>query len=262
MPYDPQHHRLVFVGGLHRSGTTLLGRLLSAHRDVSGFADTGVPADEGQHLQTVYPSARVFGGPGRFGLVAGAYLTEASELANEENARRILGSWEPHWDLTRRVLVEKSPPNLIRTRFLQALYPEASFVVITRHPAAVALATQKWSHTSLPSLVRHWLACHEAFERDRRHLERLHVVSYEELVAVPQLVLGGVFEFLGLTPQEVEADLDDGNARYLSQWQALARSPLGALPIARARLLYGRRVAHFGYSLGELRPRRPAETAR
>jgi hypothetical protein len=262
MPYEPQHHRLVFVGGLHRSGTTLLGRLLAAHRDVSGFADTGVPADEGQHLQAVYPSARTFGGPGRFGFAAGAYLTEASELATEQNAGRILASWEPHWDLTRRILIEKSPPNLIRTRFLQALYPEASFVVITRHPAAVALATQKWSNTSLPSLVRHWLACHEAFEQDRQHLERLHVVSYEELVAGPQLVLDGLFEFLGLPAQEIETDLNDGNAHYFACWEALARSPLGALPVARARLLYGRRVARFGYGLGELGPRRPAKSTR
>jgi len=45
--------RIVFVAGLHRSGTSLVHRCLAAHPDVSGFADTGVPEDEGQHLQTV-----------------------------------------------------------------------------------------------------------------------------------------------------------------------------------------------------------------
>jgi N-acetyl-gamma-glutamylphosphate reductase len=58
-------HKLVFLAGLHRSGTTLLARLLAAHPEVSGFAVTAVPADEGQHLQDVYPSASVYGGPGR-----------------------------------------------------------------------------------------------------------------------------------------------------------------------------------------------------
>jgi hypothetical protein len=57
MTYDASRQRLVFVGGLHRSGTTLLGRLIAQHPDVSGFAETGVPADEGQHLLSVYPTA-------------------------------------------------------------------------------------------------------------------------------------------------------------------------------------------------------------
>src|ERR1041385_8014493 len=82
-------HRLVFLAGLHRSGTTLLARLLAAHPEVSGFSDTGVPADEGQHLQTVYPAAKEYGGPGRFGFAPESHLTEASPLVSEENARKL-----------------------------------------------------------------------------------------------------------------------------------------------------------------------------
>ena len=33
----------------------MLARMLAEHPEVSGFADTGAPADEGQHLQDVYP---------------------------------------------------------------------------------------------------------------------------------------------------------------------------------------------------------------
>jgi len=75
-------HRFVFLAGLHRSGTTLLARLLAAHPEVSGFSDTGVPADEGQLLQTVYPAAKVWGGPGRFGFAPDAFSSRAISMTD------------------------------------------------------------------------------------------------------------------------------------------------------------------------------------
>ena len=56
-------------------------RLLAAHPEVSSFSGTDVPADEGQHLQTVYPAAKVYGGP-RFGFAPESHLTEESPLAS------------------------------------------------------------------------------------------------------------------------------------------------------------------------------------
>jgi hypothetical protein len=247
MAYEPARHRLVFVGGLHRSGTTLLGRLLAEHPEASGFGGTGAPADEGQHLQDVYPPARAYGGVGRFAFAAGAHMTETDALVSPETAERLMAQWAPHWDLTRRVLVEKSPPNLIRTRFLQALYPEASFVMLVRHPVAVALATQKWSRTSVSSLLRHWLAAHRTFEGDRPRLHRILVVTYEELTRDPAGTLARAQELAGLSRRPPEAEIrSDGNAAYFEQWRRLGlRSGL----LAR---VFERRIEAFGYSLRDL----------
>ena len=80
----------MFVGGLHRSGTTLLGRCMSEHPQVSGFSGTGATEDEGQHLQTVYRAANEHGGPGRFGFDPAAHLTEDSPLVSDESRRLLL----------------------------------------------------------------------------------------------------------------------------------------------------------------------------
>ena len=100
--------------------------------------------------------------------------------------------------MSKPVLVEKSPPNLIRTRFLQALYPEARQIVVMRHPIAVACATQKWSWSSYTSLIEHWLVCHELLIADAQHLPGLLVLRYEEFVADPDGQLARALDYVGL----------------------------------------------------------------
>jgi hypothetical protein len=237
--------RLVFVGGLHRSGTSLLTRCLAQHPLVSGFEGTGVPEDEGQHLQTVYRPAKDFGGPGRFALDPDARLTEDSPLVTDESRRRLMEEWGRWWDTTKPVLVEKSPPNLVRGRFLQALFPGARLVMVQRHPLAVAYATQKWSRTSLRSLLRHWLAAQEAFEDDRPRLEHVHLVRFEDFVAEPAVTLEAVYGFLGLEPVPPGVEIrPDANDAYLARWREEPR--LRRSLLARA---FERRVQRFGYSL-------------
>ncbi|HLX33517.1 MAG TPA: sulfotransferase [Gaiellaceae bacterium] len=247
-------HRFVFVAGLHRSGTTLLARLLAAHPEISGFSGTGAPADEGQHLQTVYPSDHEYGRPGRFGFAPEMHLTETSPLASEESARRLFEQWSPYWDLTRPLLLEKSPPNLIKTRFLQALYPESAFVIVIRHPIPVSIPTAKWRGTRrYDRMFEHWLRCHALFEADREHLNRVRVVTYEELVRDPSGVLRGVFGFLEVEPIPPSEPVETGaNDKYFRQWKELKRDPRMRAYLDLVSLRYERPMRRYGYSL--LRP--------
>jgi hypothetical protein len=244
-------HQLVFLAGLHRSGTTLLARLLAAHPEISGFSDTGVPADEGQHLQTVYPAAAAYGGPGRFGFAPESHLTEASPLATEENAARLVEEWSRHWDVSRPLLLEKSPPNLLKTRFLQALFPGSAFVVIVRHPIPVSIPTARWRGTRrYDRMLEHWLRCHALFEADRDQLERVHVLRYEQLVRDPAGELREIFAFLELDPIQPSEPVEAGaNQKYFEQWKQLKRDPRMRAYLDLLSLWYERRVRRYGYSL-------------
>jgi sulfotransferase family protein len=244
-------HQFVFLAGLHRSGTTLLARLLAAHPEISGFSGTGVPADEGQHLQSVYPAAKVYGGPGRFGFAPESHLTEASPLVSEQSARTLFEEWSPHWDLSRPLLLEKSPPNLLKTRFLQALFPGSAFVVIVRHPIPVSIPTARWRGTRrYDRLFEHWLRCHALFEADRVHLGRAHVLTYEQLVRDPAAVLSGIFRFLGLDPIAPSEPVEGGaNEKYFAQWQELKRDLRMRAYLDLVSFRYERRVRRYGYSL-------------
>lgn len=247
-------HHPVFVCGLPRSGTSVLFKCLRDHIAISGFHNTGVPEDEGQYLQSVYTQGLAHGGPGRFGFDPAAFLDERSPIATPANAEKLFSEWSAYWDLDRPVLLEKTPINLIRTRFLQALFPNASFIVLLRHPVAVSLATQKWSKTSIQSLLEHWLICTERFDLDRQYLRRVFVLKYEEFIRKPQAMMDDIYSFIGLESlpliQEVRAD---ENNKYFHLWN-------GVLPKIYSQEgmqhyvegIVENRVNRFGYSMIDL----------
>jgi hypothetical protein len=255
--------RLVFVGGLHRSGTTPLADALAQHPDISGLSGTGTPHDEGQHLQPVYPRAKVYAGSGHFAYAPEAHLTESSPLVTPENAARMLSAWQPYWDLDRRLLLEKSPPNLIMGRFLQALYPGSALVMVVRHPVVVALCNKKWRrlvsrnirrYSTLDGLVAHWVQAHRLLLEDTPHLQRLHLVRYEDLVERPEEELARIQSHLGLsTPFPTGTIRPSHSERYEQQWDSMRT---GLTPGAFQRRLITRRhaadIAAFGYDVDDL----------
>lgn len=237
---DPDHHRpavtgdrLVFVGGLHRSGTTPLSRALATHPEISGLTGTGVPEDEGQHLQDVYPRLRSLGGMGTFARNPRAHLTEDSDLVGPENAARLLASLTPYWDLDRRLLLEKSPANLVMGRFLQALFPDSALVVVVRNPVVSALALEKWNpaliarngrrRTTLVGRVENWVRAHETLRGDLPYLQRFRVLRYEDLVTRPDAELAAIATLLALTTPVDGGSIRTGRSdTYAERWAAMA----------------------------------------
>lgn len=216
-------HRYVFVSGMPRSGTTPLARLIASHPKVSGLTNTGRPYDEGDYLQTVYPREAELGGPARFGLNPRAHLTEA-DAAGPAAGEKLFAAWSPYWDLTRPVLLQKTPSDIVRTRFLQAAFPNASFVFISRHPIVYALAVLKWNYRVwLPTLVKNWLACHSTLRQDLPHLKNALVLRYDDLSREPARACAAIEALLGLEPgldaSLVQSGLDRG---YFESW--IARS--------------------------------------
>jgi Sulfotransferase family len=264
-PAERDPARLVFVAGLHRSGTTPVARAIEQHPSCSGLTGTGAWEDEGQHRQPVYPKAKVYGGAGRFARDERSHLTESSELVTPENAAALWSAWEPYWDLSRRFLVEKSPPNLVMGRFLQALFPGSAYVVVMRHPVIVALGTRKWrklvsrhweNYTTIESMVEHWLIAHRIMRADLPHLDRYVVLRYEDLVDDPEGELGKVGDLLGLEQPIPAATIAGRSEAYEAEWARMAAGNVfERRTVRRVQDRFGAEIEAFGYRCDDLRYR-------
>ena len=244
-----QDKKFIFIAGLHRSGTSLLDKIIKSHPKISGFHNTGVPEDEGQHLQSVYEPAKAFGGPGKFAFHPESYMNETHPLATEENAKKLFKEWSSYLDISQEYIVEKSPPNIIRTRFLQNLFPNSKFIIILRHPIAVSFATKRWSDGSTTELIEHYLKAYEILTEDLQHLKNWHIIKYEDFISSPQKTIDEIFNYLELESISINQKIKkDINKKYFLQWKEEKKN------ISKEELnffydKYEGRVNKFGYSL-------------
>ena len=252
MPSD-NNHKFVFLCGLHRSGTTLVAKTLAQHPDISGFHNTGAPKDEGQHLQNIYPTDRKHGGPGLFGLKRGSYFDENSRLTTPQNGQILFEQWAPYWDLSKKLMLEKTPSHINKTRMLQKWFPNAHFIIVLRHPLASGYATKRFTKAPVHKFLENWLRCYECFEKDLSYLKHVTVYKYEDFIIKPNSIMDGICGFLDIHPVPFKYQIESNiNQKYFSIWEEKQDNWLTKHYANFLIKKYETRFNHFGYSLIDL----------
>lgn len=216
----------VFIAGHHKSGTSLVHKMLRAHTDIEGFVETSSARNEGQHLQNLIPSAKHLGGPTKYIFNERSYMNETHPLATATTSKQLIEQWSKYSNFNSKFFIEKSPPNLIRTRFLQALFPDSKFIVILRHPLAVTCAARKFLKSKrlrasrMRKILEHTLLGYDMFFNDLPHLKKTLVVRYEELVLHPQQTVDLMFSFIGVPTMRVkQKTIQNINDKYFLMWK-------------------------------------------
>ncbi|GAB5362998.1 hypothetical protein AAMO2058_000846500 [Amorphochlora amoebiformis] len=245
---------ILMVGGPHRGGTTILWECIRQHPDISDFGntdDTAIALSEGVFMQDVYPkwglgdeptnmkgrkSATTYkGGLGQYALLPeqDVHLDETSDLVNPASQARLLNRFGYFWNMSSPVLLEKSPPNAVISRFLQALInlqvpggfqgydspagisqkgeSRVRFVFTTRHPLANALAHMAWPFCRgipLETIVENWMKVNEYMSYDIPYLQHVKHVKLEEFQENPNDYLDDIYSWLGLDPTRANRTVD------------------------------------------------------
>lgn len=233
-------HKFAFVCGLHRSGTTILTDCLGQHPGVSNLSSFGVNPQtrderkfvkhrEGQFVQDVYRKDRELGVPVCV-LASNPAVRLTEEDASDEKAKRLYRQWAQYWDVSKPVLAEKTPSNLYRTKFLQALFPTSLFVRIVRHPVAQVLSLNRWNECRRVSLRKRFINYFNSlrlFEDDAASLREVVRIRYEEFVKDPAAVVNDIAARCGLnTTVDLPALRQDTNVPHFRKWKSRDRSKL------------------------------------
>ncbi|WP_461033352.1 sulfotransferase family protein [Streptomyces mayteni] len=188
-PADPVRDRLlrrpVFIIAPVRSGSTLLRLTLNAHSRLHAPHELHF-----RRLEVAHATRLAERSLGLLGL-------DQAELEH------LLWDRVLHRELARsgkETLVEKTPGNAFVFRRIATCWPDARFLFLLRHPAAVA---RSW-HEADPVKRNPEHAAHDALrylnavERARRALPG-HTVRYEELTGDPEATLRSVCDFLDVS---------------------------------------------------------------
>lgn len=143
-----QVDRPVFIVGMGRSGTTLLGRILAAHSSV-GFLN-----EPKAMWHVIREDEDIIGSyaPPNTGRL---YLTR--EDANEEVScrARSLFAWYLQASHSKR-LVDKYPELIFRHAFVRAIFPDALFLIAVRSPWATLESVARWSEIHATANADWW----------------------------------------------------------------------------------------------------------
>lgn len=208
--------RYLFIGGLHRSGTSLLAQLVAQHPDIASISNSPAPENEGCYLQGAIPHTALHGRPMHFATDPDQHHVEGCCYDTLPVRERIEADWSQWFEPSKPWRVEKSPVNLTRMRLYQQLFPMSQFLVILRHPELVAAAVAKWVDDTPTALTDHWIAAHEQMRADLPYLHSICVIRYEDLCRDPIRTITGVHQFMDLNPTTDATDtrIRAGNEDY------------------------------------------------
>jgi hypothetical protein len=241
LPQLKSVRRPIFIVGTGRSGTTILGKILSLHRDV-GFLN------EPKALwHAIHPHEDVIGSYDR-GAAAYRLGAEDASAPVVRHAHRLFGAYLAAVGATR--VVDKYPELIFRIPFVRSIFPDARFIWIVRDGWDTIRSIDRWSdrlgetrngeqhdwwgvddrkwrllveqvatthpdlagkETALRAIDRHidraaleWaLTMQEGIARQQEHPEAITTVRYEALAGDPPATVRRLLDACGLPPDAV-----------------------------------------------------------
>jgi len=189
----------IFILGCNNSGTSILQHLLRLHPQIDH-----IPTEGQSHLLTTMGIDKVTGkNHNRVFTEVLEYMNppraydrrnpNIDELINPENLRK-------RWLRSRKgnagtYLMIKSPPDMVRSLWLQQHFDSPHFIGIVRNGYSTVASIMR-SGKSVERAATHWNLANKIMLRDSVKLKHFHLIKYEDLTENPETILRELEGFL------------------------------------------------------------------
>ncbi len=172
-------NQFLFILSPPFSGSTLLNQILSSSKNIS--CNNNIGLREGQHL----PIAKDI-----------MFHEKRWDTNTKYPWREIKTIWLQYWDLAKSILLEKSPPNIIRAFEIEKEFQGVKFICLVRNPYAQIEGKIRRHEKSVENAVSEILFYLKTQRKNIEHLENVLFISYEQLTENPNKIKQKIIEFV------------------------------------------------------------------
>ena len=109
---------------------------------------------------------------------------------------KIKDVWDRYWDQDKPLLVEKSPPNIIRTNAIAEHFSPVYFLLMVRNPYALCEGLIRRNNLKARDAAEFTVRCLKQQAENVEKLDNILCFTYEELVANPESISRKIQSFI------------------------------------------------------------------
>ena len=243
------HHKWCFIIGCNNSGTSLLQRMLDQTGQVSTFQYEGQ-----RYTRALERSERK-----KYERVWSEYIDDLILRPEDgfEIAPRLVHDWiYSLGNNLQPIIVEKTPANTVRMRWLQEVFPNSYFIGLVRNGYAVVEGTRRKSNKSIERSAIHWNKVNHVMFDEARGINNFLLLKYEDIARNPKTVSESLSNFLGVSSAGLENALGgEYSLPTVTGEKSQGVKDLNGNSIARLSdeelntiyIIAGEMLDHFGY---------------
>jgi len=186
--FSSKDFKYLFVLSPPFCGSTLLTQIISSSNNVSCNNNIGLM--EGQHL----PQAKDI-----------LFTKDRWDIDKKINWIKVKSIWHKYWDLSKPILLEKSPPNIIRVEKINKHFNKVMFICLVRNPYAQIQSNLRRYNTDIKVAAKDYIK-YLKFQKENLNKYDSILIKYEDLTEQPLIEKEKIIQYLPVL-NDIKIDL-------------------------------------------------------